>query len=225
MSASGPYRRSDRPASPASGFTIIELLIATAIFALVLILLTTGVMQFTRQYYKGIIASKTQATARAIIDDVTRSIQFNGGDVYPLTLAGGGGGPVAGYCIGEAKRYSFAVNSQVVDTTPNPSQQQSRHALISDDVTGCSSSSPALNARVITNLSGSNPRELLGENMRLAQFSITGGGDIYTVIVKVVYGDSDLLLGAPPNVSCRPAAGSEFCTVSELSTTINKRVN
>src|SRR4051812_8577751 len=90
-----------------SGFTIIELLIATVIFALVLLVITTGVLQFTRQYYKGVISSHTQSAARAIADDVTRALQFGVGSVQPLTTNGTSpAGQTYGYCIGQSKRYS-----------------------------------------------------------------------------------------------------------------------
>lgn len=226
---------------PASGFTIIELLMATSVFAVVLIVLTTGILSFTRQYYKGVISSKTQNTARAIIDDVTRAIQFNGGTVQTLTAGGN-----TGYCIGTSKRYSFSKNLQVVEGAP--AAGQSRHAFISDDVTGCNASTSALNVSAVNSLSQDdpatgnplkNPRELLGENMRLVNFAITGSGDVWQVMVRVAYGDTELLCspnvasscdpngsytGTPADLTCKPHSGREFCAVSELSTTVNKRV-
>jgi type II secretory pathway pseudopilin PulG len=203
-----------------SGFTVVELLIATSVFAAVLILITTGILQFTRQYYKGVVSSKTQNTARAIMDDVVRTIQFNGGDVYALTSGG------TGYCIGESKRYSYSLNWQVTDGAPNATLNQAKHGLIADNITGCNAGTSALNARSIANLSAAtNQREMLGQNMRLAKLNISGSGDLYNVTVKVIYGDNDLLEGAAPNQKCRSTVGSQFCAVSELNTTVNKRVN
>jgi Tfp pilus assembly protein PilV len=228
----------------AKGFTILELLIASSIFTLVLILITTGVLQFSRQYYKGVIASKTQDTARAIVDDVSRAIQLNTGQVSRLTINGNPvtpGNQVRGYCIGEVKRYSFVLNRQVTDSGTLQANQ-SRHALIADNTTGCSSNTPARQAD--TNaipLGGTNARELLGQNMRLTKFSITQtSGDLYNITVRIIYGDNDLLCSPsgpqgcapnanfPPNatdLTCKSSAGSQFCAVSELSTTVQKRVN
>lgn len=223
---------------PASqrGFTIIELLIATVIFSMVLILITTGVLQFTRQYYKGVISSNTQNTARIIIDDISRAIQFNSSTVYPLAANNGS----QGYCIGKSKRYSFARNYQVTDATPPvTAPYQANHGLVSDNTNGCSSTTQALPVRSLTSLPGLNPRELLGENMRLANLSIVGSGDLYTVTVRVVYGDIDLLCsptgpgGCGPSggfvnntdLTCKSTTGSQFCAVSELTTTVKKRVN
>lgn len=236
-----------------SGFTIIELLIAVTVFSMVLILITTGVLRFTRQYYKGVIEGQTQDVARAIIDDATKSIQFSAGSV--ATLTDGSGNPT-GYCLGSAKRYSFILNSQVTDPSTPLKIHQSPHAFIADTVSPCSGSTTAINVATIdvggkNPLSGfSNAREMLGEHMRLAKFSISGGQDVWTVSVRVVYGDDDLLCipGAAAatnadcttspsgplsdtlsptqlaNLTCRTTDGSQFCAVSELTTNIDKRI-
>jgi Tfp pilus assembly protein PilV len=216
--------------SSASGFTIIELLIATLIFTLILILLTTGVMQFTRQYYKGVVSSQTQSTARAILEDVAQAIQFNPGTVSTLTsytAVPNPAGPPLGYCIGASKRYSFALNKQVVDNSPSAALNQGYHGLVSDSVTGCSSNTPALGIGGAT-LSTPNARELVARNMRITKFSITqpaGNDGLYTITVRVIYGDQDLLSGGFPNQQCAATAGPSFCAVSELTTTVQKRVN
>lgn len=252
-------RRAIKPAGSA-GFTIIELLIATLIFSLVLLLVTAGVMQFTRQYYKGVISSNTQNTARAIIDDVTRSIQFTTGSLYVLTSTTlipntDPAAPALGYCIGETKRYSFALNAQVTEGTASNGLHQSNHALVTDGISGCSTATPALDVRnpdILTNpdiQTGRallNARELVGERMRLSKFTIEPVPSMpgtYTITVRVVYGDDDLLctpsvpdscvnrnatpdpLSAADALICKSTIGSQFCAVSELTTTVKKRVN
>lgn len=227
--------------SSASGYTIVELLIASSVFTMVLILITTGILQFSRQYYKGVISGKTQDTTRAIVDDVVRAVQLNPGDVMPLRNVGGPMLPSpVGYCIGEVKRYSFYRNQQVTDNPPFQTNQ-GYHALITDNYTGCNANSPALNARTINGLPASG-RELLGQNMRLVKFAIDGVDDLYTITVRVVYGDNDLLCsptspatgncgpnasfpGLRDDLTCKTSAGAQFCAVSELSTTVQKRVN
>src|SRR4051812_3835737 len=106
--------QTERTRTNRHGFTMVELMIAISVFSLVLVLITTGILRFTRQYYKGVISSKTQDAARAVVDDVTRAIQFNGGSLYDLTTTGGPG-PTTGYCLGKEKRYRFYMYSQVTD--------------------------------------------------------------------------------------------------------------
>lgn len=223
------------------GFTIIELLIAVTVFSMVLILITTGVLRFTRQYYKGVIEGQTQDVARSIIDDITRSVQFSDGSVATIYS---GGNPVA-YCLGSAKRYRVYLNSEVTDSTPLGPHQH-RHALVSDNYPNCNGSTPATDVQDATTLTDPNAREMLGAHMRLGVMSITGNSDVWTVDVRVIYGDDDLLcdpsLGVnpggcntgppsslPPSVNlakleCRATTGSQFCAVSELTTTIDKRI-
>jgi prepilin-type N-terminal cleavage/methylation domain-containing protein len=242
------------------GFTIIELLIATLIFTLVLILVTTGVLQFTRQYYKGVISSNTQSTARGIIDDITRTIQFNSGSLYLLksTTLTPNNDPSAqplGFCIGETKRFSFKINAQVTEGSAFASQHQSNHGLITDGVSGCSTATPALdvtNPTILTNpdiqtgRTLQNAREHLGQRMRLSKFKIEPVANMfntYTVTVRIIYGDDDLLCtptipdscvdrnttpdpkSDAESLICKSTVGSHFCAVSELSTTVKKRVD
>ena len=217
----------------ARGFTIIELLIATAIFGVIMLVVTVGVLQFSRQYYKGVLASTTQGAARALIDDVTRSVQFNSGGVFKLANG-------SGYCIGSAKRYSYVLNRQVVDGTPDTSLHQVRHGLVSDSVTGCNVGTPALSVASLTSLSGDNARELLGPRMRLTKFDIKGNDDIYTITVRIVNGDDDLLCSPAagdcdkktlstaldaPDLQCKSFTGSQYCAVAELQTTVRKRLD
>lgn len=225
------------------GFTMIELMIAMMVFSVILVVVTAGILNFSKQYYKGVIANQTQNTTRTIIDDVSRAIQFNSGSVYelpkndPLGPTG-----VFGYCLGESRRYSFLLNRQVSRaSTLGP--LQSRYGLTSDTVSGCTTATLAVNTANSSAGSGKvNFRELLGENMRLNKFKITQADGLYTVTVKVIYGDNDLLCSpsvagscnpdaptvtahlANEDVKCRLTAGSQFCAVSELSTTVKKRV-
>ncbi|HEX8226633.1 MAG TPA: prepilin-type N-terminal cleavage/methylation domain-containing protein [Candidatus Saccharimonadales bacterium] len=206
------------------GFTLIELLIATTVFSIILLVITASVLQFTKQYYKGLISSSTQNVARTLVDDITRAIQFNGGTVTPLTQSGND----RGYCVGNSKRYSYTLFQQVKDSGANTTLNQGRHGLVSDSMTGCNSTTSPLGVRTMGGFPAglSNPRELLGEHMRISKFNVTGSNGVYTVTVKVVYGDNDLLTNpTTENANCKSSAGSQFCAVSELTTTVNKRIN
>jgi prepilin-type N-terminal cleavage/methylation domain-containing protein len=238
-----------------AGFTIVELMIATVIFAVVLLVITAGILQFTRQYYRGIIASNTQNVARALVDDVARSLQFNAGGFEELTKVSAADSTtnVKGYCVGDNKRYSFGQNWQVTPTR-TIAKHQGPHGLVSDDYTGCSSTTYADNVKGYTSktfpAAYDNPRELLGEHMRLSNFKIEalpGSVATYKITVRVVYGDDDLLCspslpaaaaggcdnnGTPgaaidnsTDLRCKAKAGSQFCAASELSTVVKKRVN
>ena len=234
-----------------SGFTIMELLIATLVFSVILLVIMTGILQFSRQYYKGVIDSETQDTARSIMDEITRAIQLDSGGYTPLT----GGANYSGFCIGSSRRYSFSQNYEVTTTSHTSSLHQGYHGLIEDDVSGCTGAMTAVNAQSQKYLTPtplpspftvtSHAHELLGEHMRLVNLSVApiGTTGAYNVAVIVAYGDDDLLcspsiagscadtatlqsqnLAGKTDLKCKLSSGSQFCAVSTLSSTVQARV-
>lgn len=210
-----------RRTSSSRGFTVIELLVATGVFAVVLIVVTSGILQVSRLYYKGVNQANTQNVVRSITDTISQSIQFGGGDVVPTT--GGAATPTAPkvFCVGNT-RFTYDLGWQVVDNSPNASKHQAYHGLVQDNFAGCSSTTTqALNTSSVLG------RELLAPNMRLSKLNIVDlGANLYRIEVRVIYGDDDLL-NAPndPTTSCIGGrAGTQFCTISELNTVVTKRV-
>src|SRR5262249_25193419 len=70
-----------RPDSRQAGFTIVELMVATLVFSTILIVITYGVLSFTRAYYNGVTNSTTQDTARNIISTISQAVEFNGSGI------------------------------------------------------------------------------------------------------------------------------------------------
>jgi prepilin-type N-terminal cleavage/methylation domain-containing protein len=206
-----------------AGFTILELMISSSVFAVVLLVIAVGVINFTNNYYKGIISTETQSTARTVMADISQSIEF--GESVNLNLSNGN---VSGVCI-DNTLYAYVVGQQVTDSSPNSSQNQGYHGLVAGNI-GCSSLStltPYLGSGSQGN-SGSLPsgaRELLNQHMRLGVLSITPNGDLYTVQVRVIYGDTNLLTSKNwATATCVSGAGSQFCATANLTTTVEKRL-
>jgi len=203
-----------------TGFTIIELMIATMVFSVILLLITFGMLQIGRTYYKGVTMARTQNTARSVLDQITQAIQFSGGDITPTpeTLPPG---VHSAFCIGD-KRYSYILDRELTDGTPDANQ--AKHVLVVDTRSDCHPgteyssdnpngplplSDPAFNLDdPIHGLA--NPVELLGPNMRLAKLVICepkdpdkattdcpnpplAGSNLYQITISIVYGDTDLL--------------------------------
>lgn len=210
------------------GFTIIELMIATLVFSVVLILITVGVISFNNAYYKGVTQSTTQSAARTIIEDITQSVQFSGGQVTSPVGTTGSGSSV-GFCIGN-QLYSYLLGWQLVNGTANASFHQTNHALVVSSSGDCS----GMDAQDMQgDVSGT---ELLSPNMRLSSLSVTqvaGSSDLYKINVRVVYGADDLLYSpsgdipaaTAPDATCKLETGDQFCAVSDLSTIVEKRIN
>lgn len=202
--------------SRSKGFTILELMIATMIFAVVLLLVTAGILQIARVYYKGITEASTQNTARNIIDTVSQAIQFSGGEVI-----GTPNNPEPStdhaFCIGN-QQFTYRLGWQVEDKDLDANNNQIRHALVQRSAADCTPQNLAGNVE---------GRDLMGEHMRLSKLSVENiAPNLYKIQVKVVYGDNDLLNDPTgSDASCRAErAGTQFCAVSELSTIVVKRV-
>lgn len=193
-----------------AGFTIVELMIATMIFAILLTVITMGVLYFSRSYYRGVYISATQSTARDITELVLDGVRFSasvpdlpgsnnffcvGGNVYVFDASGvyktGGGGSGGMY----------------VQPQPNG---------------GCS-------APTATDPNNASRRQLLSDNMRVTYVSFTQAGGTYSFEIKVAYGDDDLLLlpptTSPRDVNCKTGKGLEYCAVASYSGIAKKRLN
>jgi type II secretory pathway pseudopilin PulG len=205
-----------------AGFTIVELMIATLVFSMVLLLITIGVLSFTRSYYKGINQSNTQNAARTIQEAIAQAIQFSGDTVTsPIGTAGSNGSQ--GFCIGN-QRFSYALGWQLWDEgTLDTALNQTRHALVVDKPGNCG----GLDAQDVRS-NTVDGTELLQPRMRLSKLSIEriGTTDMYRINIRVVYGDNDLLDDPTgPNASCKTGqSGSQYCAQAELTTVVKKRI-
>lgn len=211
------------------GFTVIELMVATAVFSVLLIVVTVGILQISRVYYRGITESNTQDTARRITDIIAQSIQFSGSNITTTDPEAEPGAAHA-FCIGN-EQFSYTPGYQVVDD-PDPSLHQTYHGLVQHTVAGCTGSTEPQDVRS-PSVDG---RELLEPNMRLSKLDVLHvGPNLYRVDVRVVFGDDDLLqspsdpdgelAATRPDASCvGVTAGTQFCAVAELSTIVRKRV-
>lgn len=180
------------------GFTIIELLIATTIFSIVLLVITGAVVQIGRLFYKGMTASRAQEVSRSVLDDISRAIQYTPGVIKEVCPPG----PLPtdppdcahkdtkgeGICIGQ-RRYSFVLGKQL-------GRDSGAKAFISDSPTGSCDTSQDLS--VAGSASGN---ELLADKMRLSNFSVTrvgnsqqveiADGNNATVTFDALRGDAD----------------------------------
>lgn len=206
-----------------SGFTIIELIIASAVFGVVLLIVSNGAIQIGRLYYRNVTAAKTQEAARAVIDDIAGSIQFSKGSISQT----GEDPDTRVLCIGNI-RYTFQVNRQIKDSN--------LHAVWRDSVNDPANPDSDCDADGVEfgeDQASGTGKELLGENMRLLQLSVLGSGNFWTIRTKVAYGDDDLLSHYPPGqttnnpaeAQCKPSrvVTSTFCSVSALEIGVKRR--
>jgi prepilin-type N-terminal cleavage/methylation domain-containing protein len=213
-----------------SGFTILELMIATTVFSVVLLIASAGIIAIGRDYYKSLTSTRLQETTRSVMDDISGSLQFSQTDTVSSHLYDGGvPATVKVRCFG-SDRYRYIINQKVQKIT-DPTHPEEFHALYRDtrpSETTCDATG-----------NWDDGTELLGDNMRLLQFDVSTSNPFH-IKIRVAYGDNDLLSNYPddagpttaPNpsptfdqVSCKYAfAGNQFCAVAGLETTVTSRV-
>lgn len=210
------------------GFTILELLIATMVFAIIFLGCTTALIQIGKVYYKDVIVGKTQETTRSVTDRISQQLQFTKDIVQVSNPQKFDKLDVSAVCIGST-RYSFALNAQVSSSASSGSfdtaTNQSQHALWKDNL-------PSGNSCTPVNILNTNPtnqgEELLAGGMRLSAFSVQCSPNmICTVTVGVIYGDNDLLTPDPTTalpVGCKSDLGDQWCAGSLLQTSVDRRV-
>lgn len=209
-----------------SGFTIIELMIATAVFSVILLVLVYGVIQITNTYNRGITENKTQNVARNIVGTISQSVQYGGGVSGTQTFKYNNV-TYSWFCIG-SQQFTYAQGQELTDLQQPGTDQTNYGLMVYGDA--CDNGNKTLNASGVPDALA-NGTELLDPSMRISNLSVTPSPystntkNLYDVSVTVAYGDDDLLnnpTSASPN--CKGGAGEQFCTVSTLDTSIDNRV-
>lgn len=229
-----------------TGFTIIELMIATVVFTIIMLIITISVMHFTNSYYKGLTQSSTQTVARNIVNSVTQAIQFTGDRLISSLPQKIKPGSTGAYCIG-GELYSFKLG---VEQEPSSRPYNHQNVLVVRPDPNCSTTSITPNL-----VTGGNAQGLLSSNMWLASFSIdpimsttlpasppvrtsdpiiksSVVATLYRVHVRVLYGASSLLTTTLGDNSFCGATianhfsttGSQFCATSGLSSIVEARI-
>lgn len=204
-----------------AGFTVLELMVATTIFAIILLVLTAGVMSFSRDYFASITRGNTQTVARSIIDDITKTIQF--GQTVPTIV---NQGKTTILCLDNVE-YLFATGYQVSDANDLP-KHQSKYGLIKRLApAGCPITPNMDITKNSFTLNTATDHELLGKHMRISELLAPAvGSNTYTVTVRVANGDDDLFSGTPAwaSIVCKDGSGSQFCAIADLTTTVQQRI-
>ncbi len=201
---------------PQSGFTIVELLIATAVLSIVLLIATLTITGISDLFFKGFNQSRIQNDARNITNEVAQHLQLSDG-YLTATNTSDPIRPVVSYCI-DTTRYSALVNFQI-----GSNSNQSLHVLWRDTVP--SGSCAALSAATMnTPTPTAGGVELIAPSSRLTAFSISGTTP-FTISVGVAYGDDDLIHLSGLNTTCNNGTGSQFCATAALTTAVSPRVS
>ncbi|MGH7156556.1 MAG: hypothetical protein ACREGG_00335, partial [Candidatus Saccharimonadales bacterium] len=116
-------------------------------------------------------------------------------------------------------RYTYNSLHTMIDLSVGQSYNPNgNYGILRDVVSGCAA--PCTSG---CSVPFNNPVEMLGDHMRLSDFSITPSntGKLYTVDVTVAYGTDDVLDTNTNPPSCiGDSQSQQFCAVSNLSTSV-----
>ena len=218
------------------GFTILEIMIATVVVSVILVLITSVMIGLQNLYNKGLNEERAQDNVRSIVDQIAQEIQASGSvvldqpGIFTATIAGTNY-PVNAYCIGSV-RYLFVTGLQLGSQT-----QQSLWRDSSDSGNKCVFTPTNSNLNIIYNNPNSivtdNGKELIANGARLTYFKIlppfTYPNDPnYTIQLSIAYGNDNQLNPFPfttTNAKCNGGAGDQFCATASLSTEVAQRDN
>jgi prepilin-type N-terminal cleavage/methylation domain-containing protein len=218
-------------ASPQDGFTIIELMIATAVLTIILLIASVTIINIGDLYGKGVSQSDIQTTERDDINQISQSLQFSTGVVEslptPIQAKNTSGQTinttVQAICIG-SDQYTFAENVQIGDNIVGGGTFSNvflKNASPSDfNENGTLIVCPPAN--LTTYFSAGNG--LVGGHMEVHNFSVSTTSP-YTLTLDLTYGDDDLLNNSGPGpATCSGGTGDQFCATSNLTTTVAQRL-
>lgn len=197
------------PRKDQSGFTILELLIALTVFSIMLLLTSGVIVELSRQFYKGVVRSRTQETARNIVEEISTNIQYSASS--PVRLPDSG--DVVNWCIAN-RRYSALLGRNTPEQSPNGFVRGES----CDDLPPTDSQLQQVAGDV----------ELLGDNMRISDLSLSSNvaGNVWRIDITVAHGDNDSLENPESTQpSCRASIeDSTYCSVSTLSTIVVRKL-
>jgi prepilin-type N-terminal cleavage/methylation domain-containing protein len=234
--------RLDNLRSNNSGFTIIELLISSLIFSIILMTATFAVIQVSRTYIKGYVGVQTQNTNRSMISLLTNELQqSNPGSVNvdPNNRYG----TIHWFCL-NGQRFIYQYDAILNDTTSGAPLNKNVFVQDQDDspkqdCTFNTGMLPFGNIKLsdfISDLSLNTPQnpqtELLRQHMQLVNLNggqliaaVSGFKGLYNINLKILYADTGSFRQVTANNSiCYSDYTTHgFCYASSSSTTVQAR--
>jgi prepilin-type N-terminal cleavage/methylation domain-containing protein len=207
------------------GFTVIEVLIASLVFTTLLLLSMEGITRIAKVYVKNSSITKANEFSKSFIGDIAQQIKYG---VEPKFTSGN----PSFLCVSDSG-YKIELNkTQEEDLGPIPI-----NPIVKIQDPGCTLYANA------SNYTGAsyNPVNISPVNIRILSFNIikntVGTTPVWTIDMRVALGAKDLLrdsankiLADDPTANyseavCRGGiAGSEFCSVISISTSITRRM-
>lgn len=220
------------------GFTIIELLMATTVFSIVLLLAISGFIGIGQAFFKGVSNSQAQQVARQTIDDIAGNIRAAPTISSQQTYLPPGGGRYLYYCINNI-RYTHGHDTANIPimfdggkpVNYSPGSAGANFGLLKDKLPGSSACAKPCLLPADGCVQFNSPQELLDSKMRVGDLDIhvplAGGTDnLFLVSLDVAYGDEssmvfDTRIPGHVKIQCSGHISTQqYCGVTTLSTAV-----
>lgn len=185
------------------GFTIVELMIATLVFSVAIILTTSVVIGMSKQYQKGMYTTQLNDASRTVHQDIRDSAAYSKKLVYDLD--GNGNDYV---CNGSVIYYWKLASG-------NNNQDGSRNGLYKKTLKGI----PCNHSTAVEN--GSN---ILPKNGFVSKFTISISNGLYSINTKFNIGTADMFTDGTYQKCLPTLSGGDFCSIVDYNTSVIPRL-
>jgi prepilin-type N-terminal cleavage/methylation domain-containing protein len=233
-----------------SGFTLIELMLATLLFSIVLVVIVAAFLQIGRLFYKGVSVNTTNEAARIIGDNVSDDIKFSrfancvppDTDPNPPTSdltkshncrwqGFNGSANTYYFCVG-SHRYTYTLFHKVTVDEYNDHTSLSGLQQVRINSGGCPAPDYSQDS---STLEGTSPTQLLAPDMQLNNLYFTCNGYRCHLVLHIIYyGADDQVFYSPASPTDLPTQAlsdydatcsgnllsSQFCSTADLDETI-----
>ncbi len=203
-----------------SGFTLVELTLAIAFIAFLVMFTVMATLQVLKTYNKGLAVKEINQSARTIVEEISRNVRtgttasiITGLTATQYRTCINGTSYIWNVAGGNLNKYSSTGNPAVTFVRANDSGQ----------------SLCAQSGGVYPNVDPANATQLLSNRVWVQSLTIVENSttDLATITLQLSTADDPLspLLEADPSggVRCKGQAGDQFCAVGTLTTTIAMR--
>jgi prepilin-type N-terminal cleavage/methylation domain-containing protein len=227
-----------------SGFTIIELMIATLVFSIILLVIIGAFLQIGHIFFKGVSLANTQESSRSLIGDITDDLRFARNPQCIDDKESTDSQSVANtpQCTVDANTRFFCVGTHRYVYTLAKNMPAGSQKMTNDDIS--QNSYTNYKGVVETTIpagcphpgttSEKNRKQLLGPDMQLNALSMKCAANFCTIHTHIIfYGADDGVFesaSAPSDALRAPDAqctgdlrSTQFCAVSDMTTSVNMR--
>ena len=198
-----------------AGFTLIELMLAMAFVAFLLMFVVFATIEVMGNYNKGIAIKEINQTARTIVEEMSRLVRST--DAEAINTARLADGRV---CFGGVS-YVWNIRGGVGDSTPNRYTDNSLVTMARvEDAAG------ALCGAGLPNVNPAQSVSLLTSQIWVQNTTVTVSPNLKLVDMRIRLSTSNdnQPNGTGPNgFVCQGGRGGNFCAVADFNTTVSTR--